>query len=411
MRHRSAYSLYRTFRVSTSTSEWKVSCMNELSDVIFFSEAKMFCWSRSRKGEVQFKCEVNQVGLVRFSFDNIKVSLPRELDDIYGKEENGYFFVYYFSKETEVGSQKKTSTGRREFEDLEPLYVRASYGDLMPEFLVFEMKKKRTGGDDDVAVAKIPMVDHHSLQDDDPVEFRMPLELKDLFLQEHRLDYPDAGTLEGTVSFTGFPKYLQMESGYCTDKGIYYAFFKDSQVIHKPNVYIHGMDDAEASNNPSDGIERKPGTGSDQNAASDTPTSTVQYPFAHLLAGKKAMGDSQNYFESLTAGGSKSQSQEKKDDISQESKWADVNQVTQKDASGDTKAPPTQEDGGGTESSPYPFAHLLPTKTDASNSVAQTNDKEKEDVESKAAAAPYPFAHLIPESNNTSGTGRSSKVT
>lgn len=173
---------------------------------------------------------------------DLKLELPQDVNDVYGEHASDFYLEYAYSGDEDATHSRKSPPGRTEFKYVDALYVRATFDELIEESIRFWLKKRKHLGDDAIiGTADMSLQEHYSFEEGCPVEFRLPLRLTHEFCIENRISLPDIGRISGNVFYQGFPTYLQMESGYLTDNGIYYAHFRDPNVPNKPKVYIHGM--------------------------------------------------------------------------------------------------------------------------------------------------------------------------
>eukprot|EP01138_Halocafeteria_seosinensis_P009048 gb/GECG01009247.1/.p1 GENE.gb/GECG01009247.1/~~gb/GECG01009247.1/.p1 ORF type:complete len:367 (+),score=61.52 gb/GECG01009247.1/:1-1101(+) len=344
------------------------------------------------QGELFFKCEVEQLGLVQITLEDVRMKLPKDILDVLESDDE-FCLKYWFSKEG-IGTAKQTPKCLGDFGDLNPFFSRATFDELMEEGILFELRSK----EEVISAVSLPIKDHHSFEDRDPIEFRLPLEIDDIFCRKHQLDYPDVGLLKGVISYAGFPKYLQMESGYCTDTGVYYAFFKDPRVRYIPDVYIHGKDNIESSESSD-----QPNEHDSQRSTTELKTVSVQsgdqaedkdaYPFAHLTGEQSPAANGQNSYpfahlvpeEKQSPSTTATDATAPKD--SEEQREHSRTHDSEESAKGGTQA--------------YPFANLIPmslnSRVKENSDEEVTTVKESENRGEKSAPAAYPFAHLGPQ--------------
>eukprot|EP01138_Halocafeteria_seosinensis_P011198 gb/GECG01011437.1/.p1 GENE.gb/GECG01011437.1/~~gb/GECG01011437.1/.p1 ORF type:complete len:804 (+),score=104.43 gb/GECG01011437.1/:1-2412(+) len=321
---------------------------------------------RKIRGEIQFRCEVEENPIVEINLRNLKLEFPTEVDEVFGSHANDYYLEYGYTGESENADIRKSPLGRNDFQYLDALYIRATYDELMKESLRFWLKKKKQTSDNLViATADLTFKDHHAFQDGYLIEFRLPVELTDEFCREQNVVYPDVGRILGSVFFSGFPQFLQMESGYFTDNGIYYAQYKDPNVINKPKVFVHGLEGQSRQHHENPVVAHPPSNDKGGQSA-------VTHP-------PKKKPTSSNGTNSAYVPAPKKDAQREEEDEAPKSSYPFAH-----------LGPGNSSDNSAEKTPSYPFAHLIPGSS-------EENDSAKEGESSPQADdnQPHPFEHLV----------------
>lgn len=312
-----------------------------------------------------FKCEVQEYATVEVNMKDLKLDLPRDVNEVYGEHASDFYLEYACSGEKSSEHVRKSPPGRTEFRYLDSLFLRATFDELLEKSITFWLKKRKQFGDDPtVATGDLSLKDHYSFQEGYPVQFRIPTKLTNEFCMENRISLPDIGRISGHIFYGGFPKFLQMESGYFTDNGIYYAKFRDPNVPNKPKVYIHGIQDE----NDDESLSAK--------GSVSQKRSVVEHPSSE---------DRSGYTPKERPAGS-----------------TDVSLA-------EVKHPPPSGSGSKEDNTIGQYSYkLAPASDDGSTKDGGDAEKSSESDSSPDASPSYPFAHLLPPSSSDSKNSPSS---